>query len=185
VNISRNSSQSAPMQTDVDKRQVAIFAAGCFWGTEEYFRRLPGVLSTTVGYCGGTTPNPTYEQVCSGTTNHAESLRIEFDPAKISYDQLLRHFFRMHDPTQLNRQGADFGTQYRSVIFYQDDEQRVIAEKIIAELSANMIYQKPIVTELVAAMPFYPAEEYHQDYLLKNPGGYCHVDLSLAGKPLE
>jgi len=177
--------QDTPMKAKTDSIQIAIFAAGCFWGTEEYFRRLPGVLSTTVGYCGGTTPNPNYEQVCSGTTNHAESLRIEFDPAKISYDQLVRHFFRMHDPTQRNRQGADFGTQYRSVIFYQNDEQRIISEKIIAELSASKKYSKPIVTELVPTMPFYPAEEYHQNYLRKNPGGYCHVDLSLAAKPLE
>jgi len=179
------SPQDTPIQAETDTRQAAIFAAGCFWGSEEYFRRLPGVLSTIVGYCGGTTPNPTYEQVCTGTTGHAESIRIEFDPAKISYDQLVRHFFRMHDPTQRNRQGADFGTQYRSIIFYQSDEQRAISEKIIAELTVEGRYSKPIVTELVPAMPFYPAEEYHQNYLRKNPSGYCHVDLSLATKPLE
>ena len=166
-------------------REVAVFAAGCFWGTEEYFRRLPGVISTTVGYCGGTLANPTYEQVCTDTTGHAESLKIEFDPAVISYKDLLRHFFRMHDPTQLNRQGNDFGTQYRSVIFYQSEEQRKIAQDVIASLTASKRYKKPIVTELLPAMPFYPAEDYHQDYLQKHPGGYCHVNLSLASKPLE
>jgi len=166
-------------------REVAVFAAGCFWGTEEYFRRLPGVISTTVGYCGGTLANPTYEQVCTDTTGHAESLKIEFDPAVISYKDLLRHFFRMHDPTQLNRQGNDFGTQYRSVIFYQSEEQRKIAQDVIASLTASKRYKKPIVTELLPAMPFYPAEDYHQDYLQKHPGGYCHVNLSLASQPLE
>ena len=167
------------------RREVAVFAAGCFWGTEEYFRRLPGVISTTVGYCGGTLANPTYEQVCTDTTGHAESLKIEFDPATISYKDLLRHFFRMHDPTQLNRQGNDFGTQYRSVIFYQSEEQRKTAQEVIDSLTASKKYKKPIVTELLPAMPFYPAEDYHQDYLQKHPGGYCHVNLSLASQPLE
>lgn len=166
-------------------REMAVFAAGCFWGTEEYFRRLPGVISTTVGYCGGTLANPTYEQVCTDTTGHAESLKIEFDPATISYKDLLRHFFRMHDPTQLNRQGNDFGTQYRSVIFFQSEEQRKIAQEVIDSLTASKRYKKPIVTELLPAMPFYPAEYYHQDYLQKHPGGYCHVNLSLASQPLE
>jgi len=165
--------------------ETAVFAAGCFWGTEEYFRRLPGVLSTVVGYAGGTTVNPTYEEVCTGKTGHAESLKIEFDPAKISYGDLLKHFFRMHDPTQLNRQGNDVGTQYRSVVFYQDEEQREAAASLIASMTKSGKYSRPITTELVAAMPFYPAEEYHQDYLVKNPGGYCHVDLGLAAKPLE
>jgi len=183
--VAQNLSTKATSPQSQASAQIAVFAAGCFWGTEEYFRRLPGVLSTTVGYCGGTTPNPTYQQVCTGTTGHAESLRIEFDPSVISYRDLVRHFFRMHDPTQRNRQGADFGTQYRSVIFYQDDEQRTIAQEVIAELTAEKRYTKPIVTELVTAMPFYPAEEYHQDYLQKHPGGYCHVDLSLAAMPLE
>jgi len=165
--------------------QTAIFAAGCFWGTEEYFRRLPGVESTEVGYSGGTVANPSYEEVCTGTTGHAESLKIEFDPAKIGYVELLRHFFRMHDPTQKDRQGNDVGTQYRSVVFYQDEAQRQAALSLIAAMSKSGEYKKPIATELVKAMPFYSAEAYHQDYLRKNPGGYCHVDLSLAAKPLE
>lgn len=165
--------------------ETALFAAGCFWGTEEYFRRLPGVLSTEVGYSGGTTPNPSYAQVCTGKTGHAEALRIEFEPAKISYHDLLRHFFRMHDPTQLNRQGPDVGTQYRSAIFYRDEAQKSQAAGLIAELAKSGAYGKPIATSLEPAGPFYAAEEYHQDYLRKNPGGYCHVDLSLASEPLE
>jgi peptide methionine sulfoxide reductase msrA/msrB len=164
--------------------KTAVFAAGCFWGTEEYFRRLPGVRSTLVGYSGGTTVNPNYKEVCSGKTGHAESLKIEFDPSTISYDDLLRHFFRMHDPTQKDRQGNDVGTQYRSVVFYQDEEQRRAAESCIESLTKSGKYKKPIATEVVKAMPFYPAEEYHQEYLRKNPGGYCHVDLGLAEKPL-
>jgi peptide methionine sulfoxide reductase msrA/msrB len=170
---------------DGHRSETAILAAGCFWGTEEYFRRLPGVLSTEVGYSGGTTPNPSYAQVCTGKTGHAEALRIDFDPAKIAYRDLLRHFFRMHDPTQLNRQGPDVGTQYRSAIFYRDEAQRAQAAALIAELAKSGAYDKPIATSLEPAGPFYSAEEYHQDYLRKNPGGYCHVDLSLASEPLE
>jgi peptide methionine sulfoxide reductase msrA/msrB len=165
--------------------ETAVFAAGCFWGTEEYFRRLPGVVSTRVGYSGGSTVNPSYEEVCTGKTGHAESLQIEFDHSKISYDELLSHFFRMHDPTQRNRQGNDVGTQYRSVVFYRDEGQRKAAESFVAKLASGGRYSRPIATEVVKAMPFYPAEDYHQEYLRKNPGGYCHVDLSLAGKPLE
>jgi peptide methionine sulfoxide reductase msrA/msrB len=167
------------------KLELAVFAAGCFWGTEEYFRRLPGVAATAVGYSGGSTANPSYEEVCSGKTGHAESLKIEFDPSRISYAELLQHFFRMHDPTQKNRQGNDVGTQYRSVVFFQDEAQRRAAEAFIAELAKSGKLRAPIATEVTRAMPFYSAEEYHQDYLRKNPGGYCHVDLSLAGKPLE
>jgi peptide methionine sulfoxide reductase msrA/msrB len=165
--------------------ETAVFAAGCFWGAEEYFRRLPGVASTLVGYSGGKTVNPTYKEVCTGTTGHAESLKIEFDPATISYEDLLKHFFRMHDPTQVNRQGNDIGTQYRSVVFYRNDGQRKSAEALVSSLAESGKYRRPIATEVVAAMPFYSAEEYHQDYLRKNPGGYCHVDLGLAAEPLE
>jgi peptide methionine sulfoxide reductase msrA/msrB len=165
--------------------ETAVFAAGCFWGTEEYFRRQPGVVSTEVGYSGGTTVDPTYKEVCTGTTGHAESLKIEFDPAKIGYVDLLKHFFRMHDPTQKDGQGHDIGTQYRSVVFYRNEGQRKAAESLIASLAKSGKYARPIVTEVVKAMPFYSAEEYHQDYLQKNPGGYCHVDLSLARKPLD
>jgi methionine-S-sulfoxide reductase len=165
--------------------ETAIFAAGCFWGTEEYFRRLPGVASTEVGYSGGTKADPSYQEVCTGKTGHAESLRIEFDPAVIGYEALLAHFFRMHDPTQKDRQGNDIGTQYRSVVFYKDEGQRAAAASFIAALAASGKYRKPIATSLEKAAPFYSAEEYHQDYLVKNPGGYCHVDLSLAAKPLD
>lgn len=165
--------------------ETAVFAAGCFWGTEEYFRRLPGVLSTEVGYTGGTSPNPTYKEVCTGKTGHAESIKIDFDPKKISYRDLLRHFFRMHDPTQVNRQGPDIGTQYRSAVFYTSEEQLKELQSMIAELNAKAVYKSPIATEAVKFSVFYPAEEYHQDYLRKNPGGYCHVDLNLASRPLD
>ncbi len=171
---------AAPARTE-----TAIFAAGCFWGTEEYFRRLPGVLSTEVGYTGGTTPNPTYKEVCSGKTGHAESIKIDFDPKTISYRDLLRHFFRMHDPTQVNRQGPDIGAQYRSAVFYTSEKQRKEAESMIAELNAGGGFGSPIATEITKASLFYPAEDYHQDYLRKNPGGYCHVDLNLASRPLD
>ena len=166
-------------------REVAVFAAGCFWGTEEYFRRLNGVLSTEVGYCGGTTANPSYREVCSGDTGHAEALKIEYDPATTSFEALLRHFFRMHDPTQEDRQGPDVGTQYRSVVFAQDESQRREVESLIASLGKSGRYSRPIATRVEKAMPFYPAEDYHQDYLRKNPGGYCHVNLGLASEPLE
>jgi len=165
--------------------EIAIFAAGCFWGTEEYFRRLPGVVSTEVGYCGGTAESPSYEDVCTGATGHAESLWIEYDPAKIGYRTLLRHFFRMHDPTQRNRQGNDIGAQYRSAIFYVGERQREAAEALIAEMTASGLYARPLATQVVPASIFYPAEEYHQDYLRKHPGGYCHVDIALAAKPLD
>ncbi len=176
----------ALFEAETDARsETAIFAAGCFWGTEEYFRRLPGVLATDVGYSGGKTINPSYKEVCAGNTGHAESLKIEFDPTKIAYRDLLRHFFRMHDPTQVDRQGNDVGSQYRSAVFYSSEEQRKEAEALIAEMNASGSYGRPIATEVTKASPFYPAEDYHQDYLRKNPGGYCHVDLNLASRPLD
>jgi peptide methionine sulfoxide reductase msrA/msrB len=165
--------------------ETALFAAGCFWGTEEYFRRLPGVVSTEVGYAGGRTADPSYREVCSGRTGHAETLKIEFDPAKIGYRDLLRHFFRMHDPTQVDRQGPDIGSQYRSAVFYMSEAQRDSALSLIASMGESNKEGRPIATQVVAATPFYPAEEYHQDYLRKNPGGYCHVKLGLASVPLE
>ncbi len=172
----------APAKEGEPSRETALFAAGCFWGTEGYFRQLDGVLSTTVGYSGGSVAFPTYEQVCTGSTGHAEAIRIDFDPSKIGYRDLLFHFFRMHDPTSLNRQGGDMGTQYRSAVFAVGGGQRTEALGVIRELGGE--YRKPIVTEVREAGPFYPAEEYHQDYLEKNPGGYCHVDLTLAKEPL-
>lgn len=154
----------------------ATFAGGCFWGVEEIFRKIPGVTDTTVGYTGGTTPHPTYKLVCSGQTGHAEALEIEFDPSKVSYEDLVRVFFRMHDPTTPNRQHNDIGTQYRSAIFAENENQKTIAKKVIAELTEKKEFSKPIVTEILDAGIFYSAEEEHQDYLLKNPGGYnCHI----------
>jgi peptide-methionine (S)-S-oxide reductase len=153
--------------------QTATLAGGCFWGVEELFRTLPGVTNTTVGYTGGDTDNARYEQVKTGRTGHAESLQIEFDPAKISYDEILDHFFRLHDPTTAQRQGNDIGSQYRSAIFFHDDAQRDAAEKAIAR--AQEKWPRPIVTEVVPAKPFWSAEDYHQDYLQKHPNGYtCH-----------
>ena len=166
-------------------RRYALFAAGCFWKTEGYFRQLDGVLETGVGYSGGTTRNPTYNEVLRGDTGHAETLRIEYDPGVISYADLLRHFFRMHDPTTPDRQGNDRGTQYRSAVFVTNGEESAEARRVLAELEAAGTWNDPAVTEIRQAGAFYPAEPYHQDYLEKHPGGYCHVDLSLARRPLD
>lgn len=159
-----------------DRRQVALLAGGCFWGMEDILRKIPGVLDTEVGYAGGTHPSPRYEDVSTGRTGHAESVRVVFDPNKLSYEELLeKWFFRMHDPTTKNRQGNDVGTQYRSAIFYTTPEQKRIAETVKARVAASGKWDAPIVTEIVEAGPFTPAEGYHQDYLTKNPGGYtCH-----------
>jgi peptide methionine sulfoxide reductase msrA/msrB len=156
-------------------REVAILAGGCFWGVEELIRNLPGVLSTEVGYTGGRVPNPTYERIVGGVTGHAESVRVEFDPNVLSYADLLRYFFRLHDPTTLNRQGNDRGSEYRSAIFFTDDSQRTIAEQVIKEVNSSKKWRDPVVTQVVPASTWYKAEEYHQDYLQRNPNGYtCH-----------
>ena len=159
----------------MSKTEKAIFAAGCFWGVEELFRQLPGVIGTTVGYTGGKTENPTYEDVCSHTTGHAEAVEVEFDPKKISYEKLLEVFWKGHNPTTLNRQGPDVGDQYRSAVFYLNEEQKKIAEKSKEELVEKAKYAEPVVTEVTKAGPFYRAEEYHQKYFLKNGGPSCHI----------
>lgn len=155
--------------------ETATLAGGCFWGMEELIGELPGVIETEVGYSGGTTKNPTYPEVKKGNTGHAEAIQIQFDPSNISYEDLLQFFFKMHDPTTLNRQGNDLGSQYRSAIFYHSETQKLAAEKVIKETNATGFWKKPIVTEIVPYSDFYSAETYHQDYLKKNPGGYtCH-----------
>ncbi len=156
-----------------------IFAAGCFWGVQAYIKKVKGVLNTTVGYCGGHTENPSYEQVCTGKTGHAESVLIEFDNEIVSLGELLEHFWKIHDPTSLNRQGADVGTQYRSAIFYFNEGQKKIIEESKKKQDESGKHKFPIVTQIAPATDFYKAEEYHQDYLDKNPNGYCHIDLSL------
>lgn len=153
----------------------AILAGGCFWGMEDLFRKLPGVTATRVGYTGGTLPDPTYSHVKTGTTGHAEAIEITYDEPATDFRALLLFFFKMHDPTTLNRQGNDRGSQYRSAIFYEDENQKKTAETLIAELDAANILPGKIVTEVTPATAFYEAEAYHQDYLVKNPGGYtCH-----------
>ena len=156
-------------------RELATLAGGCFWGMEDLIREIPGVLETEVGYTGGTFDNPTYSDMRTGTTGHAESVQIVFDPGTVSYDEILSFFFRMHDPTTKNRQGNDIGSQYRSAIFYHSEAQRETAERVKREVDASGKWKKPIVTEIVPATSFWKAEEYHQDYLEKNPNGYtCH-----------
>jgi methionine-S-sulfoxide reductase len=162
-------------------RSVAVLAGGCFWGMEELLRKLPGVTNTVVGYTGGSLKNPVYEDVHTGTTNHAESVRVEFDPSVLSYERLLYYFFSIHDPTTKNRQGNDVGTQYRSAIFVLDPEQRRSAEQVIARVGASGDWKAPLTTEIIDATEFYPAEAYHQDYLQKNPGGYtCHYPRTVT-----
>lgn len=156
-------------------KQIATVAAGCFWGVEHLFKDLHGVTNTEVGYAGGETSDPKYPQVKTGTTGHAEAVQIEFDPNKISYEDVLRYFFKLHDPTTPNRQGNDLGTQYRSAIFYHSDEQKIVAERVKQEVGMSGKWPKQLVTELLPATRFFVAEDYHQDYLDKNPEGYmCH-----------
>jgi methionine-S-sulfoxide reductase len=151
----------------------ATFAAGCFWGVQYYFDQVPGVTASWAGYTGGHTAEPTYEEVCSHTTGHAEAVLLEFDPSVVSYEVLVRQFFRMHDPTQLNRQGPDIGDSYRSAIFYHDETQRETAIRVQVEAQAD--FRDPIVTQLTPAGPFYMAEDYHQKYAETTGRGMCHV----------
>ncbi|WP_303786314.1 peptide-methionine (S)-S-oxide reductase MsrA [Azovibrio restrictus] len=167
-------SHENPVGPEAAATEVAVLGGGCFWCTEAVFAALEGVLRVESGYCGGACPAPSYEQVSSGTTGHAEVVRIEFDPARISFRQLLAVFFLTHDPTTLNRQGPDVGTQYRSVIFCQSPAQRCEAEAMLAELEAGRVFPGPIVTELAGSPPFWPAEDYHQSYFARNPQQpYC------------
>lgn len=163
--------------------EKAIFAAGCFWGVQFYFDQVPGVTETVAGYTGGTIDNPTYEQVCTHTTGHAEAVQITFDPKVVSYETLVRQFFRMHDPTQLNRQGPDIGDSYRSAIYYLGEIQEQTAQKIIKELTDKNVFDKPIVTEVTAAAKFWPAEDYHQKFTEKTGRGMCHIPYAPIDEP--
>lgn len=154
-------------------KNIAIFAAGCFWGVQYYFDQVPGVVESSVGYIGGHVKNPTYEQVCTHTTGHAEAVRLVYDEHRIEYSTLVRHFFRMHDPTQLNRQGPDVGDSYRSAIFYTSEKQKEIAEQVLQELAPT--YDETIMTQIEQAGHFYDAEEYHQKFSEKTGQGICHV----------
>lgn len=156
-------------------RRKATFAAGCFWGVEAAFRNTEGVTGTRVGYAGGHTQNPTYEQVCSDTTGHAEAVEVEYDPVRVSYEDLLRVFWENHDPTQRNRQGPDVGSQYRSAVFWHGDDQRRTAEQSKAAEEASGRHSRAIVTEIVEATPFYEAEDYHQQYLEKRGLATCRI----------
>jgi peptide-methionine (S)-S-oxide reductase len=155
--------------------EKATFGAGCFWGVELTFSQLPGVTEATSGYEGGKLDNPSYKDVCTDQTGHAEVVEVTFDPTKITYQQLLDQFFSLHDPTQLNRQGPDWGTQYRSVVFYHSPEQKAAAEATIARLNADHRFPKPIVTQVVPAQTFWRAEDYHQKYLEKRGVASCHI----------
>jgi len=163
----------------VTSSEVATLAGGCFWCLEAVFKQIAGVEKVVSGYTGGTTVNPTYEQVCSGRTGHAEAVQVSFDPLKISYREILEIFFSIHDPTTLDRQGADVGTQYRSAIFYHNEQQKIAAEKLIAELNTAQLWKNPIVTQIVPLRTFYPAEDYHQGYFAQHPEqGYCLAVIS-------
>jgi peptide-methionine (S)-S-oxide reductase len=155
--------------------ETATFAAGCFWGVEAAFRQVPGVVDTAVGYTGGSVPNPTYEDVCTDRTGHAEAVRVEFDPAQVSYDRLLDVFWENHDPTTKNRQGPDMGTQYRSAIFFHDTGQEKAASESRNRLEQSGRYRRPVVTEIVPAKEFWQAEEYHQRYLEKRGLAHCRI----------
>jgi methionine-S-sulfoxide reductase len=160
-----------------------ILAGGCFWGLQAYMSALPGVISTQVGYANGLKSHPTYEQVKTGTTGFAEACNIEYDPAVMPLRTLLRHYLRIIDPTALNRQGPDVGTQYRTAVFYNNDEERRLAEELLAKEQKH--WDRPVVTKVEPLVNFYAAEEYHQNYLKKNPCGYCHVNLALLDEPLS
>lgn len=168
-------SQTAPKPKNMNADlQIATFGSGCFWCTEAFFLKVNGVESVVSGYMGGKTKNPTYREVCTGLTDHAEVIQLKYDSKKISYEELLEIFWNTHDPTTLNRQGADEGTQYRSVVFYHNEAQKKLAEQYKAQLDKSGVFKNPIVTEITASAEFYPAEDYHQNYYAINPNqGYC------------
>ncbi|MGD0782743.1 MAG: peptide-methionine (S)-S-oxide reductase MsrA, partial [Candidatus Aminicenantales bacterium] len=172
INSAAMTFQSAD-DTGASLPRTATFAAGCFWGVEYKLGKIPGVLTTAVGYTGGKTKDPTYQKVCSDKTGHTEAVQITFDPAKIGYERLVRAFFELHDPTQVDRQGPDVGTQYRSVIFYADEEQKATAERVLAELEKDRVFDRPIATQIVPVQEFFKAEEYHQKYYQKHDPGTC------------
>jgi methionine-S-sulfoxide reductase len=170
-----NKKKELAMNKPNNSLETATLAGGCFWGMEDLLRKLPGVVDVIVGYTGGHTKFPHYEDVKTGKTGHAEAVQIQFDPKKISYENIIKEFFKIHDPTTRNQQGNDVGSQYRSAIFYHNDEQKQTALRVKNIVEKNGFWKKPIVTEIVEATAFFPAEEYHQDYLVKNVGGYtCH-----------
>jgi peptide-methionine (S)-S-oxide reductase len=173
VNVASEANPVTPQE--LDRYPAATFAGGCFWGVEYNFRRIPGVLDTKVGFMGGQTPNPTYKQVCYEDTGHAEVVHLWYDPDKISYEKLVKIFFILHDPTTLNRQGPDVGDQYRSAIFFHTPQQQETARQVIAELTESGAFRRPIVTEVTAAAEFWQAEDYHQQYIAKNPLRSCHI----------
>ncbi len=182
INLAATAQTTKNMNTNTT--EIADLGGGCFWCMEAVFERLPGVISVTSGFAGGTTENPTYDQVCTETTGHAEVTEITFDPAKISYEKLLGVFWQAHDPTTLNRQGADEGTSYRSIILYRNEKQRLVAEK--SKLEAQNNFHNPIVTEIVPLKKFYPAEDYHQQYYDNNSNaGYCQVVITPKLEKLE
>jgi peptide methionine sulfoxide reductase msrA/msrB len=159
------------------KEKEIYLAGGCFWGVEAFFSRVPGVLDAASGYANGSTESPNYEDVCRRNTGHAETVRVRYDPDAVRLETLLRLFFRVIDPTAVNRQGNDVGAQYRSGVYYTDEADRAVAEVVLGDVRKR--YRKPVATELLPLRNFYEAEEYHQDYLEKHPGGYCHVDFSI------
>jgi len=172
-------SESSPSAGETNEEKVATLAGGCFWCTEAVFERIEGVDDVVSGYIGGHVPNPTYQQVCTKTTGHAEAVQVYYDPSVISYEELLEIFFKTHDPTTLNKQGADEGPQYRSSVFYHNEEQKEKAQQYIKKLEESNEFRRPIVTKLEKADKFYVAEEYHQDYFAKNPtAGYCQFVVS-------
>ena len=180
--IMTSSSTNTPQNpSPTASKETAILAGGCFWGVEELLRALPGVIETDVGYTGGQVASPTYGDVKTGRSGHAEAVRIVFDPKVLSYEQLLLHFFKIHDPTTKNRQGNDVGTQYRSAIFYQSPEQQHTALAVIERVNASGAWRAPVSTEVVAGGEYTPAEDYHQDYLQKHPNGYtCHFERDVT-----
>ena len=163
---------SMAIHAETKTTETATFAAGCFWGSEEFFRKIPGVIKTQVGYTGGTTSNPKYDEMHDGHTGHAESVEVVFDPKVVSYQSLMDKFFKMHDPTTLNSQGNDKGNQYRSAIFYNSEKQKAEATAFKIKVDKSGAWKSPVVTEIAPAKKFWPAEDYHQKYLVKNPGGY-------------
>lgn len=183
----RTNGESAVTETEnPGETKIATFAGGCFWCTEAVFARVDGVVEVSSGYTGGQVENPTYEDICTGTTGHAEAIRIVYDPAKVSYTDLLQIHFQTHDPTTLNRQGADVGTQYRSAVYFHDEEQKATAQKVKQTLDESGIFGAPIVTEITAAETFWPAETYHQDYYANNAGaGYCVMVIRPKLEKLE